>query len=210
MKNEWILWDPEGTRYQESSRRRRLWGMSRSLARNEYHPKSGQTPISVYTPPTPFYSEETSSEKLNNVTQLVNNKQRFWSWICLILSLVLTHCNPQGKTCSVKKTKNQKRAGCPLLVRELPWRYRDILTMFSGKTGFLKMPKRPVMEHGAVMELKAAPWELFLMRERNCPVIYLKKSNCEPQVLQEEVERLSGIRSCGTDSMCGVDFLQNS
>ena len=26
---------------------------------------------------TPFYSEETSSEKLNNVTQLVNNKQRF-------------------------------------------------------------------------------------------------------------------------------------
>ena len=29
--------------------------------------------------------------------------------------------------------------------------------MFSGKTGFLKMPRKPVVEHGAVMELKAAP-----------------------------------------------------
>jgi len=77
MKKEWILWDPEGTRYQESSRRRRLWGMSRSLAGNEYHPKSGQAPISVYISPTLFCSEETSSERLNNVTQLVNNKQRF-------------------------------------------------------------------------------------------------------------------------------------
>ena len=67
-----------------------------------------------------------------------------------------------------------------------------------------------MMEHGEVMELKAALWELFLMRERNCPVIYLKKSTCEPWVLQEEVERLSGIRSCGTDSMCGAEFLQNS
>lgn len=51
--------------------------MSRSLAGNEYHPKSGQAPISVYISPTPFCSEETSSERLNNVTQLVNNKQRF-------------------------------------------------------------------------------------------------------------------------------------
>ena len=162
MNNDWILWDPEG-------HLPRAQGIKKAQGGGDSEGWVGVWPEMnitlnldkllfqfTFSPPLSVVKKQVRGG-LNNVTQLVNNKQRFWSWICLILSLVLTHCNPQGKTCSVKQTKNHKRAGCPLLVRELPWRYRDILTVFSGKTGFLKMPRKPVVEHGAVMELKAAP-----------------------------------------------------